>query len=97
MGEYKTNNRKDTQNMIDKIKKLFTLIEAEFQALEGESFDLDVELDAHVIHCADFLRKFNLSTQHLDPWTFDGAIKYALGDAYNADDLWAEYLKAMGD
>jgi hypothetical protein len=45
----------------------------------------------------DFLRKFNLSTQHLDPWTFDGAIKYALGDTYNADDLWAEYLQAMGD
>ena len=45
----------------------------------------------------DFLRKFNLSTQHLDPWTFDGAIKYALGDTYNAEDLWTEYQKAMGD
>ena len=45
----------------------------------------------------DFLRKFNLSTQHLDPWSFDGAIKYVLGDTYNADDLWNEYLKAMGD
>lgn len=45
----------------------------------------------------DFLRKFNLSTQHVIPWSFDGAIKYALGDQYNVDDLWTEYLKAMGD
>lgn len=45
----------------------------------------------------DFLRKFNLSTQHVIPWSFDGAIKYALGEAYNVDDLWTEYLKAMGD
>lgn len=45
----------------------------------------------------DFLRKFNLSTQHVIPWSFDGAIKYALGDQYNVDDLWTEYQKAMGD
>ena len=45
----------------------------------------------------DFLRKFNLSTQYVIPWSFDGAIKYALGEAYNVDDLWTEYLKAMGD
>lgn len=45
----------------------------------------------------DFLRKFNLSTQHVIPWSFDGAIKYALGEQYNVDDLWEEYLRAMGD
>ena len=45
----------------------------------------------------DFLRKFNLSTQYVNPWSFDGAIKYVLGDQYNVDDLWNEYLKAMGD
>lgn len=45
----------------------------------------------------DFLRKFNLSTQHVNPWSFDGAIKYILGDKYNVDDLWTEYLKDMGD
>ena len=45
----------------------------------------------------DFLRKFNMSTQYVIPWSFDGAIKYALGEAYNVDDLWTEYLKAMGD
>ena len=45
----------------------------------------------------DFLRKFNLSTQHVIPWSFDGAIKYALGEQYNVDDLWQEYLLAMGD
>ena len=45
----------------------------------------------------DFLRKFNLSTQYVNPWSFDGAIKYILGEQYNVDDLWNEYLKAMGD
>ena len=45
----------------------------------------------------DFLRKFNMSTQHVIPWSFDGAIKYALGDKYNVDDLWLEYQRAMGD
>lgn len=45
----------------------------------------------------DFLRKFNLSTQYVNPWSFDGAIKYVLGEEYNVEDLWKEYLKAMGD
>ena len=45
----------------------------------------------------DFLRKFNLSTQYVNPWSFDGAIKYVLGNQYNVDDLWNEYLRAMGD
>ena len=45
----------------------------------------------------DFLRKFNMSTQYVVPWSFDGAIKYALGEQYNVDDLWLEYQRAMGD
>lgn len=46
---------------------------------------------------ADFLRKFNRSTLEVIPWSFDGAIKKALGDQYAIEDLWKEYLKAMGD
>ncbi len=46
---------------------------------------------------ADFLRKLNRSTLNVIPWSFDGAIKYALGDQYNIDDLWREYQIAMGD
>lgn len=46
---------------------------------------------------ADFLRKFNMSAHDLKQWSFDAGIKYALGENYNADDLWTEYLKAMGD
>ena len=45
----------------------------------------------------DFLRKFNLSTLAVVPWSFDGAIKYVLGDEYCIDDLWKEYQLAMGD
>jgi len=45
----------------------------------------------------DFLRKFNLSTQHVNPWSFNGAIKHILGEEYDVDELWTEYLKAMGD
>lgn len=45
----------------------------------------------------DFLRKFNQSTLKVIPWSFDGAIKYSLGDSFNIDTLWDEYLVAMGD
>lgn len=45
----------------------------------------------------DFLRKFNQSTLHIKPWSFDMAIKYALGEDANVDRLWHEYLLAMGD
>ena len=45
----------------------------------------------------DFLRKFNRSALEVIPWSFDGAIKKALGDSYAVEDLWKEYLKAMGD
>lgn len=46
---------------------------------------------------ADFLRKFNLSTLEVVPWSFDGAIKHVLGEEYNIDELWHEYQIAMGD
>ena len=39
----------------------------------------------------EFLRKFNKSTLEVIPWSFDGAIKFVLGDKYNIDDLWHEY------
>lgn len=45
----------------------------------------------------DFLRKFNRSTLEVVPWSFDGAVKYALGDDYDIDSLWKEYMAAMGD
>lgn len=45
----------------------------------------------------DFLRKFNRSTLEVTPWSFDGGIQYALGKKYNTDDLWKEYMVAMGD
>lgn len=46
---------------------------------------------------ADFLRKFNRSTLEVIPWSFDGAIKYALGPGADIEQLWDEYQKAMGD
>lgn len=45
----------------------------------------------------DFLRKFNLSTLEIIPWSWDGAIKHILGDKYTIDGLWHEYQVAMGD
>ena len=44
---------------------------------------------------ADFLRKFNRSALEVVPWSFDGAIKYALGKDYSIDVLWKEYLNAQ--
>ena len=46
---------------------------------------------------SDFLRKFNLSTLEVIPWSFDGAIKHVLGNEYNIDELWEEYQKEVGD
>lgn len=46
---------------------------------------------------SDFLRKFNRSTLHVIPWSFQGAIQYALGEGYDIDRLWEEYMNAMGD
>ncbi len=45
----------------------------------------------------DFLKKFNNSTLKVIPWSFDGAIKYSLGDQYQIDELWNQYLQEMGD
>lgn len=45
----------------------------------------------------DFLRKFNCSTLEVVPWSFNGGIKYALGESYDIDDLWREYQVAVGD
>lgn len=46
---------------------------------------------------ADFIRKFNLSTLEVVPWSFDAAIKHVLGDTFQIDELWREYLIAKGD
>lgn len=45
----------------------------------------------------DFLRKFNLSTLSVIPWSFDGAIKHILGEKYSIEELWREYQIAVGD
>lgn len=45
----------------------------------------------------DFLRKFNRSTRTVIPWSFNGAVKYALGEQYDIDELWREYQIAVGD
>jgi len=44
---------------------------------------------------ADFLKKFNQSTLHVIPWSFEGGIQYALGSDYHIDGLWAEYIESM--
>lgn len=45
----------------------------------------------------DFLRKFNLSTLDVVPWSFDGAIKQVLGEQYDIESLWREYQVSVGD
>lgn len=45
----------------------------------------------------DFLKKFNRSTLEVIPWSFDGAIRKALGPSYTVESLWQEYMQAMGD
>lgn len=45
----------------------------------------------------DFLRKMNKSTLEIVPWSYDAAIKHVLGEKYNIDELWNEYMVAMGD
>ena len=37
------------------------------------------------------------STLEVVPWSFNGGIKYALGDQYDIDELWHEYQVAVGD
>lgn len=45
----------------------------------------------------DFIRKMNLSCLEVVPWSWDGAVKYALGDKYTIESLWHEYQVAVGD
>lgn len=45
----------------------------------------------------DFLRLMNRSTLEVVPWSWDGAVKYALGPDADVEALWQEYLAAMGD
>ena len=45
----------------------------------------------------DFLRKMNRSTLEVIPWSWDGAVQYALGTQYTMDGLWHEYQLAVGD
>lgn len=44
-----------------------------------------------------FIRKMNRSCLEVVPWSWDGAVKYALGDGYTIDGLWKEYQLAVGD
>jgi len=39
----------------------------------------------------DFLRKFNLSADQLDPWSFDAAMQHIFGKEVTTDGLWKEY------
>lgn len=39
----------------------------------------------------DMLRLLNRSTLEVVPWSYEGAIKYALGDNADIDELWEEY------
>jgi hypothetical protein len=46
----------------------------------------------------DFLRKLNLSTRTVNPWSFDAAFKQILtDDKITLQDLWDEYMIAIGD
>ena len=45
----------------------------------------------------DFIRKMNSSCRHVVPWSWDGAVQYALGKDYTVDSLWHEYQVAVGD
>ncbi|MDR2388821.1 MAG: basic secretory family protein [Tannerellaceae bacterium] len=46
----------------------------------------------------DFLRKLNLSTRTINPWSFDAAFKQILNDDnITLEALWDEYMTAIGD
>ena len=45
----------------------------------------------------DFIRKMNRSCLEVVPWSWDGAIEYALGKGHTVDALWDEYQVAIGD
>ncbi|MDR1414437.1 MAG: basic secretory family protein [Odoribacteraceae bacterium] len=39
----------------------------------------------------DFLRRFNQSTLHVTPWSFQGGVRHVLGPQSDIDQLWIEY------
>ena len=45
----------------------------------------------------DFIRKMNRSCLEVVPWSWDGAVSYALGPGHTINALWQEYQRAMGD
>ncbi len=45
----------------------------------------------------DFIRKMNRSCLVVVPWSWDGAVSYALGPGHTIDALWQEYQRAMSD
>ena len=45
----------------------------------------------------DFIRKMNRSCLEVVPWSWDGAVAYALGEGHTVDALWHEYQVANGD
>ena len=45
----------------------------------------------------DFIRKMNRSCLEVVPWSWDGAVQYALGPGHTVDALWHEYQVAIGD
>ena len=45
----------------------------------------------------DFIRKMNRSCLEVVPWSWDGAVSYALGPGHTIDALWEEYQRDMRD
>ena len=47
----------------------------------------------------DFLRKFNRTALEVIPWSWDAAMHHILGpgDKNSVENLWAEYINAIGD
>ena len=45
----------------------------------------------------NFLRAMNRSCLEVVPWSWNGALNYALGPGYDVDKLWHEYQVAVGD
>jgi len=43
----------------------------------------------------DFIRKMNRSCLEVVPWSWDGAVAYALGAGHTIDALWQEYQRAV--
>ena len=43
----------------------------------------------------DFIRKMNRSCLEVVPWSWDGAVSYALGPGHTIEALWAEYQRAQ--